>query len=74
MKLILRVGSLHLGQLGVHVFVAGGQVQLGGALLQNLVLDHLVQDVQPPDVGLLRRRFLRVVSQAALVIALQIGR
>ena len=52
-ELILGIGRLDLGELRVHVFVAGGQVQLGGALLQNLVLDHLVQNIQPPNVGLL---------------------
>ena len=41
-ELLLRVGRLHFGQLGVHIFVGGGEVQLGGALLQDFVFDHLV--------------------------------
>ena len=37
-ELLLRVGRLELGDLGVDVFIGGGKVELGGALLQDLVL------------------------------------
>ncbi len=54
-ELFLRVARLYLGELGVHIFVGGGEVELGGALLQDLVIDHLMKNVQPRYVGLLRR-------------------
>ena len=41
-ELILGVRSFDLGELGVHIFIARGQVQLGGLLLLNLRQDHLL--------------------------------
>ncbi len=40
-----RVRSLQFGQLRVHFLIGRLQVQLGGALLHDLVVDQLVQDV-----------------------------
>ena len=71
-ELLLRVGRLHLRQLGVHVLVAGGQVELGGALPENLVLDHLAQDIEADNVGLLGGGLLGIVAQVGLVILLQL--
>ncbi len=70
-ELILGVRSFDLGELRVHVFIAGGQVQLGRLLLLNLGEDHLLQDIEPQDVRFLVRRLLGVVTQLDLVIPLQ---
>ena len=43
------------------------------ALLEDLVLDHLVQHLQAADVGLDRGGFLRRVTQAGQVVSFQIG-
>ena len=72
-EFVLGVGGLDLGELGVDVFIAGGEVELGGALLEDFVVDHLMEDGEPADVGFLRGEFLGGVSEAGLVVAVQLG-
>ena len=72
-KLFLGPGRLHLRQLGVDVLVAGGQFELAGALPENLVLDHLAQDVEADNIGLLGGGLLGIVAKIGLVNLLHIG-
>ena len=72
-ELLLRVWRLDLRELRVHVFIAGGKVELGGALLQDFIRNHLVQDLESPDIGFFGREFLRRVAQPGLVIPVQVG-
>ena len=72
-KLLLRVGRLHFGQLGIHIFIGSCEIQLGGALLKDFVFDQLVKDIQPYDAGLLAARILGILTQAGFVVFLDIG-
>ena len=62
-EFFLSERGLHLGQLGIDVFVAGGEIELGCALLQDLVIDHLMQNVEADDVCLLVAGLLRVFAK-----------
>ncbi len=59
-ELLLGVGRLHLRHFGVDVFGGRGEVHLGGALLDDLLLDQLLHHIEAERVGLLRRGLLAV--------------
>ena len=71
-EFFLRVGRFEFSDLGVDVLVACGEVELGGALLQNLLCDHLVEDGEAADVGFLGRGLLGSASEADLVVAVHL--
>ena len=72
-ELLLGERRLDLGELGVDLLVGGDEVELGGALLLDVVVDEIAQDLQVSDLGLYRRRLLRAVPEIGAVIALQRG-
>ena len=55
LELLLGVGSLHLGQLRLHLGIGCGQALLGGALIDDGFEDKRMDDVQPQRVSLIRR-------------------
>ena len=72
-ELLLGEGRLDLGELGFYLFVRGDEVELGSALLLDVVVDELAKDVQMSDLGLHLRGLLRTVAEIAAVIAFQRG-
>ena len=66
-ELFLGVGSLDLGELGIYVFIRGYEVELGGTLLNNLVVDEAMEDSEAADVSFFRRQVLRGAPLILLV-------
>ena len=71
-ELFLRVWRLDLIDPAVDLFVTGGQVELGGALYHDLLIDEVADHVQPDDVRLFLRRLLVRFAQCVLVSRLHI--
>src|SRR6185437_10605438 len=68
------IGGLGFRELGIHVVIAGREVELGGALLENLVLNHAFENFETPDVGLFLRDILLLIGlEIGLVDFLEIG-
>ena len=53
-ELFLSVGSLFCRKFGVDVLVGSRDIELDGPLLQNLLIDHLTENRETQDIGLLR--------------------
>ena len=66
LELLLRVRSLHLSELRLHLFIGRGQVHLFGSLLHDLLVDQGAQHVQPQRIGLLLRKLLLLRGFAKL--------
>ena len=49
-ELLLGEGSLDLGELGFHLLVRSDEIELGCALLLDVVVDELAEDVQMSDL------------------------
>ena len=62
------VRCFHGAQLRVNLFRARGQVHLGRALLDDLVVDQGAQQAEPEGIGLLLRGLLLRLLVASLVL------
>jgi hypothetical protein len=67
-ELFLGEGRLDLGDLGVHFFVGGDQVELGSTLLLDVIVDQIAQDFEVSDLRLHLGGLLRAVAEVAVVI------
>src|SRR6185437_10323195 len=72
-EIILRVRGLELSQLGVHVFIAGRQVELGRALLDDFVGDHAMQEIEAANICFFSRWLLRTIAEIGLVHTVQVS-
>ena len=73
LKLLLGVRGLHLGQLGLYLIVGRRKVELGRALVHDLLIDLLANDIQTNVVSLVFGRLLFGFSQIRLVQPLHVG-
>ena len=75
LKLFLGERGLHFGKLCVDLVVAGREIQLCGALLDDLRIDQLTQNVKTNCVTLILRGDLlpRAIGQLKVVDSVYVG-
>ena len=71
-ELLLGVRRLHLSELCVDVLVSRSQVELCGALLDDLVINQIAQNTETYNIRLLGARLLGVVAEIGFVIFLHL--